>query len=1005
MNTSTVRITHSSIGKIMMNNLPRFLICTALPSVAAAAFALANVTAQATAPTLATAQQKLSAMSVPFVPNGGQWDSRAAFATQTFAGTLFVTTEGQLVYSLPGKRVADGATDLAPSPAARERVGVRAADKQTHRQTQHTPGWVLTETLVDANGQPRKLTTTAQKKPLGELPTEGKVSYGIGDDPAKHASELPSYERINLGEMSPGVNVHLRATGSNVEKIFTVAPQQDPKQIRIKLEGAEKLEIGSQGELIAHTGNGPVSFTKPIAFQDIEGVRLDVSAQYALNAHTQEYGFTLGNFNKAWPIVIDPLLQSTYHGGSGIDRATAMAIHPATGEVYIAGYTDSPDLPGVTTANGGVATGAQSAITGGSGIDAFVARFNATLTRRMQSTFLGGSETDEAAALAFHPTTGEVYIAGYTESADLPGVSPTSGGVAIGAQSTKGGVFDAFVSRFNPELTVSTQSTYFGGSLADGAYSLAIHPVTEEIYIAGYTVSTNLPSVTTGSGGVSTGAQSGSGGSTDAFVARFNAGLTTRLQATYHGGSGLDLAYALAIHPTTGEVYVAGRANSANLPGVTTDSGGVATGAQPINGGGTADAFVARFNATLTARPQSTYFGGSGIDEARALAIHPATGEVYIAGDTASTNLPSVTTDSGGLATGAQPNNGGGTTDAFVARFNAALTTRPQSTYLGGSSTDEAFALAIYPATGEVYVAGSTASNNLPSVNPAGGGVSTGAQSVKSTGDDAFVARLNAALTTRAQSSYLGGTRNEQANALAIHPATGEVYLAGYTNSTDLPGVTSASGGVTNGAQSGIAVALDAFVSRLSPDLTNVNRIPNPFSFIHQSNVPPNTIRTSNEVRLIIEPNPGNNQQSAYVTGAPGSELCVANQPGICVTPYVACAPPCYATNWFVGPWDFVSGDYIAVRHMSANPSGTAETKLLISGTAYPFRSSTGNANIACNLDMNGNNTLAGTMEGLILLRAMLGFDSAATIAGTGISEAQWNLMRPTINQNCGTNF
>ena len=55
------------------------------------------------APTLATAQQKLAAMSVPFVPNAGQWDARAAFAAQTFAGTLFVTQQGELVYSLPGR--------------------------------------------------------------------------------------------------------------------------------------------------------------------------------------------------------------------------------------------------------------------------------------------------------------------------------------------------------------------------------------------------------------------------------------------------------------------------------------------------------------------------------------------------------------------------------------------------------------------------------------------------------------------------------------------------------------------------------------------------------------------------------------------------------------------------------------------------------------------------------------------------------------------------------------
>ena len=86
--------------------------------------------------------QKLARMSVPFVPNHGQWDRQDAFAAQTFAGTLFVTSEGKLVYSLPGKPVADEvSTPAQQRPSSDE------------RNTEHTPGWVLTETFVDAKRQ------------------------------------------------------------------------------------------------------------------------------------------------------------------------------------------------------------------------------------------------------------------------------------------------------------------------------------------------------------------------------------------------------------------------------------------------------------------------------------------------------------------------------------------------------------------------------------------------------------------------------------------------------------------------------------------------------------------------------------------------------------------------------------------------------------------------------------------------------------------------------------
>ncbi len=173
----------------------------------------------------------------------------------------------------------------------------------------------------------------------------------------------------------------------------------------------------------------------------------------------------------------------------------------------------------------------------------------------------------------------------------------------------------------------------------------------------GYTFSTNFP-------GTAGGAQAAYGGGGDAFVARFNGTLTTLNQATYLGGSGSDYAYALGIHPPSGEVYVPGSTASTNFPGT-------AGGVQATNAGGDGDAFVARLNASLTVLQQATYLGGSGGDQAKLLAIHPASGVVYIAGLTSSTNLP-------GRTGGAQAAYGGGTGDVFVARLTADLALAPQ---------------------------------------------------------------------------------------------------------------------------------------------------------------------------------------------------------------------------------------------------------------------------------------------------------------------------------------
>src|SRR5262249_59000180 len=148
---------------------------------------------------------------------------------------------------------------------------------------------------------------------------------------------------------------------------------------------------------------------------------------------------------------------------------------------------------------------------------------------------------------------------------------------------------------------------------------------TGDVYVAGLTSSINFPDT----GG---GAQPVFGGVTDAFVARLDASLTALEWATYLGGSGDDRGIALAIAPTTGDVYVAGFTDSTNLPGT---SGGAQRALR-----GPRDAFVARLNGSLTSLEQATYLGGRGVDTAVALALAPPPGDAYVAGATAAPHLP-----------------------------------------------------------------------------------------------------------------------------------------------------------------------------------------------------------------------------------------------------------------------------------------------------------------------------------------------------------------------------
>ncbi|MFZ8860407.1 MAG: SBBP repeat-containing protein [Thermocrinis sp.] len=668
---------------------------------------------------------KLADLERGWVKNEGQWDERALFSAPGYFGTTWITKDGQLV----------------------------------HTAVKGKESWVISERWV--GGKVQAIT------PEEELPT--RLSFFVGNDPSKHRTNLPTYRYVSLGEVWSGIEVQLKATQKTVEKLFYVKPGVDPSKIVVEVDGAKGLKLSKDGEIIIQTGLGDLKLSKPIAWQEKDGKKLPVEVSYKLIGKNR-YSFEVAKADPSLPIVIDPILQSTYLGGSGNDYAYALAIHPTTGEIYVAGRTLSTDFPKTT----GGAQGSNRGYT-----DAFVARLNSGLTQILQSTYLGGRGQDWANALAIHPTTGEVYVAGFTLSDDFP---RTSGGAQA---SFRGGLFDAFVAKLNSSLTQILQATYLGGSGSDAAYALAIHPTTGEVYVAGETYSTNFP-------GTSGGAQASNRGYADAFVARLNSNLTQILQSTYLGGSGYDWAYALAIHPTTGDVYVAGYTSSANFPGT---SGG----AQTSYGGGPHDALVARLNSGLTQILQSTYLGGRGKDEAKALAIHPTTGEVYVAGYTSSGDFPRT-------SGGAQASFGEGFFDAFVARLNSNLTQILQSTYLGGSFVDKAYALAIHPTTGDVYVAGYTSSDDFP-------GTSGGAQTGRGGLIDAFVTRLNSGLTQILQSTYLGGSNSNYAHALAIHPTTGDVYVAGETESTNFPGT---SGGAQTSYGGGNK---DAFVATLTANL------------------------------------------------------------------------------------------------------------------------------------------------------------------------------------------
>jgi hypothetical protein len=265
--------------------------------------------------------------------------------------------------------------------------------------------------------------------------------------------------------------------------------------------------------------------------------------------------------------------------------------------------------------------------------------------------------------------------------------------------------------------------------------------------------------------------------------------------STYLGGSDVDEGNDIAVD-SAGNAYICGITNSTNFPTANAIQG---TFNPPIDNLVARDGFVTKINAAGTALVYSTYLGGNKDDRCNKIAVD-ASGNAYVAGETGSLNFPT--------ANAFQSTYGGGLSDGYIAKLNAAGTALVYSTYLGGDVFDAAHALTI-DSTGSVYVTGRTTSSTFPVVNPIQGTYSGGP------GADAFVTKLNAAGTALVYSTYLGGNAGTGGGFTAGFSikvdSTGNAYVTGQTRATNFPTANAIQATFGGGSPDG-----DAFVTKLN---------------------------------------------------------------------------------------------------------------------------------------------------------------------------------------------
>jgi uncharacterized protein (TIGR03437 family) len=673
------------------------------------------------------AANALAALPVSFEPNRGQAPDGVLFLAHSRAGALLLESRGAVLRTAGGSEV--GIFPEAPSCAPQVQA---------------------------------------------EEPTGARGNYLLGSDPGRWIRRVPQFGRVRYRGLYPGIDLVFHGASAALEYDLEIAPGADPQRVRLRYQGARRLSLDPEGNLIILTATGSLEQKRPVVYQELAGGRRAVAGRFVLRGPV--VAFRVGPYDRTRPLVIDPVLvYGTYLGGLSRDLGNAVAVD-AGGNAYLTGSTVSADFPVTANAlqvkHGGTPDTGFSGIGAGSIFDAFVAKFSPDGSKLLYATFLGGAGSDQGLAIAVD-RSGNAVVAGSTTSQNFP--------LAAGAIQKAPPPYGTagFVAKLNADGSDLLYSTYLGGAGGDTAVQALAMDAAGAVYLAGVTNAAPFP-VTPGA------FQATPAGATDCFVAKVNPQGTALVYATLLGGAADDSASGIAV-TATGSVYVTGQTVSTDFP--------VTSGAAQAKNAGSADAFIAALNPAGTALLYATYLGGSSYDAANAIALD-SDGSVLIAGLTFSQDFPATL----GAFQTALAGGSSAPSDAFVARFNPSGAVQ-FATLLGGAGSDSAKALAV-AADGSATVAGQTASLDFPLTPDAyeselvGAGCVVNYAIIPVTGNfpscwKLFLTTVHVSGRRLVYSTYLGGSDNDTPGGLAF-AADGKLFITGSTGSADFPVTTGA---------------------------------------------------------------------------------------------------------------------------------------------------------------------------------------------------------------------
>ncbi|MCX6583196.1 MAG: SBBP repeat-containing protein [Candidatus Aminicenantes bacterium] len=628
-----------------------------------------------------------------FIPNQGQVHEKAKFYANTPRYILWVTEEGLTFDSLPGTGVEDK---------------VKPREREVSRLI-----------FLGANPNP------------GIIPVEltpHQVNYYQGNNPAQWRTGIQTSKAVLYKGIYPGIDLKIYGKENQVEYDWIIKPGGHPGDICFQYRDAKATHLDNNGNLVIKTALGELVHQKPISYQLVKGEKRNIQSRFkCIKKNT--YTFTVSDYNRAYELVIDPVVTleySTYLGGSS-DEYYASGAVDNTGHIYMTGYTHSVDFP---TRNAYQSSKLN-------GYDAFLTKFTADGSGLVFSTYVGGNNDDKGTRIVVS-STGDIYISGYTNSTNFPAVNPLAGD------------YDTFCCRFDAD------GNFLGGRLVGGSgtdlnNAIAINK-SNHVYLTGWTSSLNYPLKNPYQNILQ-------GNHHDIYICKFDPGLTEIEYSTYLGGKGGDSGGAELVVDDFDYIYLQGVTSSSNLP--------LKNAWQKTYAGGLYDTYLCKIKPDGSDLVFSTYLGGSGTDYGHGIAVDE-NGGIIVGGDTHSSDFPVKSPYQGTKR---------GNPDSYVSKFSPDGSELIYSTLLGGSNSN-CYGFMTADRAGYVYISGSTNSPDFPTVNPY--------QSSLAGGLDAFLSILDKDGSKLLYSTYFGGTGADHIANIFLD-LNGNIYVAGATYSSNFP--------------------------------------------------------------------------------------------------------------------------------------------------------------------------------------------------------------------------